>query len=70
MCNCRTSIFLLSVLSACVIYIQMNAVATLSAVVMPALLPSCAVLLEMGTKVLHGYKRPKVMAVSPDGIIR
>ena len=48
----------------------MNAVATLTKVAMPALFPSCAKFCEVGSYFIDGDVIPRLMEVSPDGVIR
>ena len=45
-------------------------VATLTHVVMPAIFPACARFLEVGSYYIDGNMRPKLLEVSPDGVIR
>lgn len=48
----------------------MNAVATLTKVAIPALVPSCAKFYEVGSYFIDGDVVPHLMEVSPDGEIR
>ena len=48
----------------------MNAIATLTKVAMPALFPPCAKFYEVGSYFVNGDVIPRLMEVSPDGVIR
>ena len=50
-------------------YLQIHAMGTLSAIVMPCLLPACATLVEQGCYSINGTNRRNFLVVSPDGLI-
>ena len=49
---------------------EINAMATLVSVIMPALLPSCHTLYEVGPQFIHGRTKRNFIEVSADGLIK
>ena len=49
---------------------EINAIATLVGLIMPALLTPCHAFLEVGPQFIHGVHRDNLIEVSGDGIIR
>ena len=49
---------------------EINAMATLMSVIMPALLPSCYTLYEVGMQFIHGRNLRNLIEVSADGLIK
>ena len=69
--KCRCSIVhpKIEILWCTCIVFQQHALATVAAIIMPALLPSNTILLEQGTHFIHGEKRRDMLEISPDRFI-
>ena len=48
---------------------EINAIASVVGLLMPALLPSCSTFFEVGPQFIHGVHRENLIKVSADGII-
>ena len=48
----------------------MNAIGTLAAILMPAMLPTCATFYQEGPTIRDGQVRDAMISVCPDGFIK
>ena len=54
----------------CMEQYEIDAIATITTVFMPALMPSCAIFYEEGSSFIKGSHQPKLINCSPCGVIR